>query len=381
MKCHFVNNLISDKIIEILESTRNREMGNWLIYGANGYSGKLISKEAKLRGLNPILAGRNETSIKTLAEELGFQSRVFDLSNPQNTNRQLADVKLVLNCAGPFSSTSQPMIEACIQAKTHYIDITGEISVFEYAHSQNGLAEESNIILCPGVGFDVIPTDCIAAQLKQMLPDANYLALGFNSNSNMSPGTAKTAIEGLASGGKARINGQIQTVPLAWKSRLIDFGMGEKLATTIPWGDVSTAFYTTGIPNIEVYIPISPKRLSMLKKVNYIRWFLGIGWIQNFLKSKAAAQKGPNIRQLQNQLTYVWGEVKNIQGGSKTIRIITANGYALTINGSLTVVEHLLKTQVKGGYKTPSQLMGTDFISTLPGYQLISDKLEVNQQT
>lgn len=343
-------------------------MSNWLIYGANGYTGQLIAREAKLRGLNPILAGRNETSINALAEKLGFNSCIFDLKNRQNIVRKLANVQLVLNCAGPFSSTCQPLIDACIQSKVHYLDITGEISVFEYAHSQNQLAEESDIILCPGVGFDVIPTDCIAAQLKQILPDASYLALGFDSSSRISPGTAKTAIEGLALGGKARVNGQIRRVPLAWKSRWIDFGRGEKLATTIPWGDVSTAFYTTGIPNIEVYIPISPKRLSMLKKINYIRWCLGIKWVQNFLKSKLAKQKGPDPKQLQNQLTSVWGEVKNIQGDSKNIRITTANGYTLTVAGSLAVAEYLLKTRLKGGYKTPSQLMGADFITRLPGY-------------
>ncbi|MDR3504373.1 MAG: saccharopine dehydrogenase NADP-binding domain-containing protein [Legionella sp.] len=343
-------------------------MANWMIYGANGYTGELIAREAKTRGLNPILAGRNEKAIISLADELGFNGRVFNLSDQKNTVNQLSDVQLVLNCAGPFSTTSQQMITACIQSGTHYLDITGEIATFEYAHSQNLLAEEANIILCPGVGFDVTPTDCLAAQLKQMLPDANYLALGFDSNSAMSPGTAKTAVEGLAMGGKVRINSEIKTVPLAWKTRRIDFGKGEKLATTIPWGDISTAFYTTDIPNIEVYIPISPKRLSILKRANYIRWLLGWGFIQGFLKKKAAEQKGPNIEQFKSQLTYIWGEATNPQGKSKTVRITTANGYALTVASSVGIAEYLLKNKVKGGYRTPSQLMGSDFITKLPGY-------------
>lgn len=342
-------------------------MNNWMIYGANGYTGELIAREAKARGLTPIIAGRNQKEIKSLAEELGFSNRVFDLHDQQNLVTQLSDVQLVLNCAGPFSSTSQPMIKACIQSGTHYLDITGEISVFEYAHNQNLQAEAANIILCPGVGFDVIPTDSIAAKLKQALPDANYLALGFDTNSGLSPGTAKTAVEGLAHGGKVRINGQIKTVPLGWKTRTIDFGKGEKLATTIPWGDVSTAYYTTGIPNIEVYIPVSERKLSILKRANYIRWLLGFNPVQNFLKRKAAKQKGPNAEQLKHLVTYVWGEAKNAKGESKIARITTANGYALTISGSLAVVEYLLKNKVTGGYTTPSQLMGTDFISKLPG--------------
>ncbi|KTD77170.1 saccharopine dehydrogenase family protein [Legionella waltersii] len=343
-------------------------MINWIIYGANGYTGELIARSAKEKGLDPIIAGRNGPAIHSLAKELQLKSRVFDLSDPQQLMKHLSDVKLVLNCAGPFSATSPSIIKACLQTKTHYIDITGEISVFEYAHQQRQFAEAANVVLCPGVGFDVIPTDCLAAQLKQLLPDANYLALGFDSNSAMSPGTAKTAVEGLAFGGKVRMNGQIITVPLAWKTRQIDFGRGEKLATTIPWGDVSTAFYTTAIPNIEVYIPMSPKRLSLLKRVNWLRWLLKLGFIQKFLKSQAAEQKGPNSEELQNQVTYVWGEVKNAREVSITMRFKTANGYALTVAGSLAVAEYLLNNTVEGGYKTPSQLMGSDFISKLPGY-------------
>ncbi|STX49994.1 saccharopine dehydrogenase [Legionella busanensis] len=340
-------------------------MNNWMIYGANGYTGELIAREAKARGLNPILAGRNADKIHLLANELGFTSRVFSLSEQADLIKQLADIKLILNCAGPFSSTSQPLISACIQSNTHYIDITGEISVFEYAYGQNDQAKTANIVLCPGAGFDVIPTDCVAAKLKQALPDANYLALGFDSNSTLSPGTAKTAVEGLAEGGKVRISGELKTVPLGWKTRKIDFGKGEKLAVTIPWGDVSTAYYTTRIPNIEVYLPISPKNLSTLKKANYLRWLLKLNFVQNFLKKKAAAQKGPDAKQLKNLVTYVWGEVKNTMGDSKTMRITTGNGYALTVTGSLAIVEYLLKNQVKGGYRTPSQLMGAAFIDQL----------------
>lgn len=342
-------------------------MNHWMIYGANGYTGALIAKQAKAGGFNPILAGRNEVVIKQLGEELGLSTRVFDLNEPDHLKKQLSDIHLVLNCAGPFSATSRPMINACIESGIHYLDITGEISVFEYAKAQSHRAEASQCVLCPGVGFDVIPTDCVAATLKEALPDACYLVLGFDSNSSLSPGTAKTAVEGLSEGGKVRIDGQIKTVPFAWKTRTIDFGQGEKLATTIPWGDVSTAFYTTGIPNIEVYIPVSERKLGFLKKANAIRWLLGFSFIQNFLKRKVAQKSGPDTEQLKNLVTYVWGEVKNSKGESKSATLTTANGYALTITGSLAVVDYLLNNTVKAGFTTPARLMGSDFISTLPG--------------
>src|SRR3546814_18073465 len=99
------------------------------------------------------------------------------------------------------------MIEACLQAKAHYLDITGEISVFEHAQTQDARAKAAGIVVCPGVGFDVIPTDCVAAALKAALPDATHLALGFDSRSGFPPGTAKTSVEGPAPGRHGRASG------------------------------------------------------------------------------------------------------------------------------------------------------------------------------
>ncbi len=120
-----------------------------------------------------------------------------------------------------------------------------------------------------------------------------------------------------------------------------------------------------------MYIPISKRKLSYLKKANCLRWILGLGFVQNFLKKKATKQKGPNEDQRKHSVTNVWGEVKNAKGESKVARITTANGYALTIRGSLTVVDFLLKNQLKCGYSTPSQLMGADLINKFPGSKMV----------
>ena len=260
------------------------------------------------------------------------------------------------------------MMKACLDAGTHYLDITGEISVFEFAQTLQSQAKEAGVVLCSGVGFDVIPTDCIAATLKAALPDATHLSLGFDSRSGFSPGTAKTSVEGLAQGGKVRLNGKITTVPLAYKVRNIDFGDGEKLAMTIPWGDVSTAYYTTGIENIDVFIPGSPNMIKNAKRANWVRPLLGITWVQNLIKSRIERTvKGPNEEQRNQLPTYVWGKASNKLGQSKTARVQTANGYSLTVTGSLAIVEHLLHTKPEAGVYTPSKLMGSSFVSQLPG--------------
>ncbi len=202
------------------------EQNRWMLYGANGYTGELIAREAARRGLKPVLAGRRRESVETLARTLGLQACVFDLDDPAALAEQVRGYALVLNCAGPFSATAAAMMQACLGAGAHYLDITGEIAVFEHAQSLHARAQEAGVVLCPGVGFDVIPTDCVAAALKAALPDATHLALGFDSRSGFSPGTAKTSVEGLAQGGKVRREGEIITVPLAYAVRRIDFGDG-----------------------------------------------------------------------------------------------------------------------------------------------------------
>jgi len=341
---------------------------DWMIYGANGYTGELIAREAVRQGLRPLLAGRSLNKVQPLATELGLDAVAFDLQEGQQVAQQLAQVALVLNCAGPFSATAEPMMQACIKAQSHYLDITGEIAVFELAQQLGDKAKAAGIVLCPGVGFDVIPTDCVAAALKAALPDATHLALGFDSRSGFSPGTAKTSVEGLAQGGKVRRDGNIVTVPLAYEVRRIDFGDGEKLAMTIPWGDVSTAFHSTGIPNIEVFIPGSPRMIKSAKRANVIKPLLRIKWVQNRIKARIGKTvKGPDETQRAKMLTHVWGEARNAKGEVKTARIRTANGYSLTITGSLAVVEHLLSKQPEGGAYTPSRLVGADLVTRLPG--------------
>lgn len=340
----------------------------WMIYGANGYTGELIAREAKRRGLTPVLAGRSQASVNALAGELGLEARCFGLDDSSALARGLDDIALVLHCAGPFSATSRPMIEACLVTQTHYLDITGEISVFEYAQAQHERARKAGTVVCPGVGFDVIPTDCVAAALKEALPDATHLSLGFDSRSGFSPGTAKTSVEGLAQGGKVRRDGKIVAVPLAYSVRRIDFGGGEKLAMTIPWGDVSTAWYTTGIPNIEVFIPGSPGMIANARRANYFRWLIGWPPVQRAIKKRIGKTvKGPDESLREKQPTFVWGEARNAAGAVYTARIKTANGYSLTITGALAVVEHLLREQPAGGAYTPSRLLGADLVSKLPG--------------
>ncbi|NNF51842.1 MAG: hypothetical protein HKN59_05320 [Gammaproteobacteria bacterium] len=344
-----------------------------MIYGAYGYSGRLIAELAAERGLRPVLAGRDGARLARLGERLALDTLTVDLARSKQLLDAVSKCHTVLHCAGPFSATARPMLEACVAGRTNYLDITGEISVFEAAHALDSAARDAGIVVCPGVGFDVIPTDCVAAQLKEALPSATHLSLGFDSRSILSPGTAKTAVEGLAQGGCVREDGKLRQVPLAYRTRRIDFGDGEKLAMTIPWGDVSTAFYSTGIPNIQAYIPASPRLVKQTRRLNYLRGLLGLGFVQRILKNKAKkSMTGPDNEALQKSQTYVWGEARDDAGNIKTARLVTGNGYKVTAHGALGIAQHLLGSDQPGGFYTPSKLVGSDFISKLEGCGRIS---------
>jgi len=343
----------------------------WLIYGANGYTGQLIAREAHKRGLRPVLAGRNRESIAAIAEETGFESMVFELDDTSAVKNALQGMSVVLHCAGPFSATSQPMIEACIDSGCHYLDITGEISVFANAHKQSDEALHADIVLMPGVGFDVVPTDCLAAKLVQALPAATELTLAFESGSHMSPGTAKTSIEGLAGGGCVRQDGKLKWVPLAWKTREIPFSHGKRLAVTIPWGDVFTAFISTGVPDITVYMSAPPSSILQMKRLRMIKPLLSMQWVQNLMKRRVEKSvTGPEVHEREHSQMHLWGEVRTADGRSVSATMTTPNGYDVTVTASLGIVKHLLESDVEGGFYTPSLLMGADYANSLPGVSI-----------
>src|SRR5690606_2601806 len=152
---------------------------NFLIYGANGYTGELITHCAVERGMLPIIAGRNAAAIKSLAEKHGLEYRIFSLDETEKLDAALKEVAMVIHCAGPFSLTSRQMGEACLRTGTHYTDITGEIAVFEACAAVDKKAREAGIMIMPGVGFDVVPSDCLAVHLKNLLPSATHLTLAF----------------------------------------------------------------------------------------------------------------------------------------------------------------------------------------------------------
>jgi short subunit dehydrogenase-like uncharacterized protein len=349
------------------------KQGQFLLYGANGYTGQLIAKLSESYKLYPILAGRNEEAIRQLGAALELPYRFIDLNDAKQLKDGLADIQLVLHAAGPFQLTARPMIEACIATGTHYIDITGEIPVFELAKQFNDVAIQSGIMLMPGVGFDVVPTDCMAMFLKNKLPDAATLQLAFAGlGGGLSHGTATTMVMGLGEGGAVRENGKIVTKPLGHKGRWINFseimGKEKKLfVMTIPWGDISTAYFTTGIPNIETFTSVSPKVYQFLKLQKTFNWLLRTSFLKRYIMNKINRKPaGPSDEARSKGSSLIWGKVTNPNGKAVEATMRTKDGYTLTAHSSLLIVQKILSGHVKPGYQTPAAVYGEDLVLEVP---------------
>ncbi len=341
-------------------------MKNFLIYGANGYTGELIAREAARRGLKPILAGRSLAKIEPLARELALTARSFSLEDRKSLEYTLKEVDFVLHCAGPFSITSRPLVESCLRLKKHYLDITGEIAVFEAVARRDADAKAAGIMLMPGVGFDVVPSDCLALHLKNRLPSATHLTLAFYGLGKISHGTQTTMLLNAGNGGAIRRSGEITPVPAAWKTREIDFGETKKNAVTIPWGDVATAFYSTGIPNIEVYTVVPEENLRMLKLSRYLGWLLKRKFVQNILQKQIPAG-GPDESERASGKTYLWGEASDENGNKVEARQTGMEGYAMTVLTALNIAEKVLNGNYRAGFQTPAKCFGADLILEIEG--------------
>ena len=348
--------------------------GPWLLYGANGYTGELVARLAVARGHHPILAGRKADVICALADELGLPRRLFSLDDPRRVDEGLEGMSLVLHCAGPFSRTSRAMADACLRTRTHYLDITGEVAVFEALATRDGEARDAGIVVLPGSGFDVVPTDCLALHLKGRLPAARRLALGFEALGRVSHGTALTALEGMGHGGLVRRDGVLTPVPPAWRTRTIDFGRGPRKALTIPWGDVSTAWHSTGIPEIEVYMA-APWTLRLFSRASRaLGPLVTAGWSQRLLRQQIlAGPRGPSPEERARGGAWVWGEAEDEAGRRVVSRLRTPEAYTFTARASLAAVERVLAGEAPEGFQTPASAFGPDFVLGIEGVERHDD--------
>ena len=340
-----------------------------LLYGATGYTGRLIVEEALEKGLLLVLAGRNHKTVSEFATTCNLPYRIAGLSDPKELDSLLEDIGVVIHAAGPFAVTAQPMIQACLRNKVHYLDITGEIGVFEYAHSLSQKAADAGIMLLPGCGFDVVPTDSMAAWLHEQLPDATNFELAFvNKGGGVSHGTASSMVAKLGEGGAIRKDGVIVPHPLGKYGKWVDFEGKKEFVMSIPWGDVSTAFYTTEIPNIVTYTGMPPMVYRFLKAQKLFNWMLRTGFIRKMLQRNIDKRSpGPDAEKRAASSSIVKAEVRNQAGVRKTGLLKSPDGYTMTARASVLIAGKVVNGQFKPGFQTPAGCYGSNLVMEVEG--------------
>lgn len=340
-----------------------------VIYGSYGYTGSLITNTCKAKDLKVLLAGRNGEKLQAQSRATGYPYEVADITSASALRTLLEKGKLVIHCAGPFQDTAKQMVEACLNTRTHYIDITGEYRVFEMLAAYDHRAVEKEVLVMPGAGFDVVPSDCLAVHLKNRLPHATHLQLAFSmSEGGVSRGTARTVIEGLGHGSMIRKDGKLTSLVLGEKVLEVNFGEFRRKAICIPWGDIATGWRSTGIPNIEVYSAVPPSARQLAKYASWFNWLLKKKWLKNYLRSKVDMREaGPDEQRLKSGRSFLWGRVFDDKGNMEEARLKTVNGYLLTAKAAVLISEKLLSGGVRGGYFTPAQYFGERLISEIEG--------------
>jgi short subunit dehydrogenase-like uncharacterized protein len=335
-----------------------------IIYGAYGYTGQLVAKECKAKNLQAILSGRNREALEKQSKETGYPFEVVDVNDSQALKNLLRKGAVVIHCAGPFQYTAKAMADACLETGTHYTDITGEYQVFEMLAGYDDAAKQKDITIMPGTGFDVVPTDCLALYLKNKLPTATHLQLVFTmSKGGLSRGTSKSMTEGLGYGSMIRVGGVLTPVPIGEKVLEVDFGSFKTKALNIPWGDISTAWRSTNIPNIEVYTGATDTMISNAKRSNYFNWLLRQRWVKDFmLKQIDKRPAGPSEEKHKSGRSFLWGKVWDEKGNTHSARLETLSGYALTAKTSVLIAEKILSGNFKPGYQTPAKTYGEDLV-------------------
>ncbi|MEP1032025.1 saccharopine dehydrogenase NADP-binding domain-containing protein [Ekhidna sp.] len=343
-------------------------MNNLLIYGAYGYTGRLIVDECLKQGIKPIIAGRTPEKAMAFANKHGLEYDVFEVSEKNKLENWLKRGDVVIHCGGPFIYTAKEMLEACIATNTHYLDITGEYQVFDLIKEYDDRAKEKNLMLMPGAGFDVVPSDCLAKHLHNKLPDATDLKLAFVSKgAKLSRGTAKTMIENLGDPQMRRRDGTYEGLPMGKSVRDVDYGDFTQLSMGISWGDVSTAYHSTGIPNIEVFSGTDEQQISKVKKTLRMSFMLKSRMIKNFLiRQMDKRPDGPKEERRESSCMYLWGEVSNANKRVEA-RIKTPNGYSLTAMSSVLIAQKIFADNFKPGFQTPSSAYGEGLILEIDG--------------
>jgi len=321
-------------------------MTTLMIYGAAGYTGRMVCANARAAGTEFVIGGRpqDEAKFATLASALGVQYRLFAIDDLAGARAALTDTAALLNCAGPFLRTAEPLMKACISAGAHYLDIAAELDSYRLAEILDKDASAAGVMLLPGSGGSVAMLGSLASHAAKRVVAPSSLCIALHVAGAFSRGSAISASENLAVQCLRRTDG-ILVERSADEAREFDFGNGPAISFPVTLPDVMTIWHTTQIPNIETFVHVSEGAFPD-------------GAI-------AAMADGPTLEQRESNRYRASVEVTGQDG--KTFRSIldTVNGYTFTALAAAEAARRVLAGETCPGFQTPVGLFGDGFAETI----------------
>jgi short subunit dehydrogenase-like uncharacterized protein len=219
-----------------------RQRGPIALYGATGYTGRLVAKELADGGTDFVLSGRNQAKLEALAEELGrnMPCVAATVDDPDSLRSMLAGCAAVIDCAGPFAYYGEPVLKAAIETSTHYLDTAGEQPYMNLIFKRYGAeAERNGVAAIPAMGFDFVPGDMLASLTAEGMGRLECLSLAYTQR-HFTPthGTALSVLEAMKGGDVEYRRGAWRPAPAGFGRGRHDFGDG--------WGEKRMARYPSG---------------------------------------------------------------------------------------------------------------------------------------
>ena len=327
-------------------------MTKLMIYGAAGYTGRMASTNAKAHGLDFVIAGRpqDEDRLAALAADLGVDYRLFAVDDQGGARRALKDIGVLLNCAGPFMRTAEPLMRACIAAGVHYLDIAAELDSYRLAETLDAEAEAAGVMLLPGSGGSVAMLGSLASHAAKRVAAPRKLSIALHVAGGFSRGSAVSASENLTTETLHRVGGTL-VARSPEEVRTFDFGSGPATSFPVTLPDLITIWRATGIADIETFVHVTEGAFPE--------------------GDLAAMPDGPTLEQREANRYHAAVEVVGEDGTVARSVLDTVNGYTFTTIAAAEAARRVLGGEVRAGFQTPAGLFGDGFAETIADTSIV----------
>jgi short subunit dehydrogenase-like uncharacterized protein len=315
-----------------------------MIYGATDYTGRMAAEHAKAARTPLVLAGRSEESLSRLAAELGIEYRVFGLDDTVAVDKGLADISVLLNCAGPFLRTAEALMRASLRNGVHYLDTAAELDSYRLAEDLDDEAKAAGIMLMPGGGGSVAMLGSLAGHAVGKVRAPRKIRIALHVAGGLSRGSAISAIENVTTQTLARIDGRLVSAP-AEGIRKFNFGKGGVDCFPVTLPDLITIWRSTGVPNVETFVHVT-----------------GDGFPQGDV---SLLPDGPSEDERLANRYQAAVEVTDADGHVSHSRLDTVNGYTFTAMAAAEAGRRVLGGEFRPGFQTPAALFGSGFAQAI----------------